>query len=455
MRKNRKNGGGKGRREKQLYYGLAILVSLCVIIWLNTVLHGDRDREASSDSVNKKPKMSVESSEDMKSGGDNKTSDKKIQNPNIRVLLMTSGYKNISHPEVTLSSADGIVQLEGSKEKDLGVDPVTIHPDDARFGQGNIRLRAKNGEVTVNSLKRGCGAPSYKGIIELRSTAEGIVIINELPVEEYLCRVVPSEMPASYELEALKAQAVCARSYAYRQMESFGYPEYEAHVNDSTDYQVYGNSKAAESASRAVEETAGQTVRHEHKIVTTYYYSTSGGQTTDMQAWGTQPSEENSYLKSVKVKGKKGDYEKQLPWYRWEAKVSAGTLANAVSFHTGTDIGALKSLEVTKRGPGDVAVELKATGDKGSVTVATENKIRRALSGDYEVTKQDGTKAACGKLLPSAFFTIERSGESYLIRGRGFGHGIGMSQNGANEMAKQGKDYKEILSLFYKDITIE
>ena len=64
-----------------------------------------------------------------------------------------------------------------------------------------------------------------------------IVVVNELPIETYLCRVVPSEMPASYELEALKAQAVCARSYAYRQMESYGYPEYEAHVNDSTDYQ--------------------------------------------------------------------------------------------------------------------------------------------------------------------------------------------------------------------------
>lgn len=451
----RKNGWSKGRREKQLYYGLAILVALCVIIGLNTILHGDRDQDVSSDSVNKKPQMSVESSEDLKSGGDNKTSDKKIQNPNIRVLLMTSGYKNIVHPEVTLSSADGIVQIEGSKEKDLGCDPITIHPDDEKFGQGNIRLRAKNGEVTVNSLKRGCGAPSYKGIIELRSTAEGIVVINELPVEDYLCRVVPSEMPSSYELEALKAQAVCARSYAYRQMEGFAYPEYEAHVNDSTDYQVYGNSKAAESAFRAVEETAGETVQYEGRIVTTYYYSTSGGETTDMQAWGTRPLKENGYLKSVKVKGKKGDYEKALPWYRWEAKVPAETLANAVSFYTGTELGTLKSLEVTKRGPGDVAVELKATGDKGSAVVKTENKIRTALRGNYEVTKQDGTKSACKKLLPSAFFTIERSGEYFLIHGRGFGHGIGMSQNGANEMAKQGKGYKEILSLFYQGITVE
>ena len=75
-------------------------------------------------------------------------------------------------------------------------------------------------------------------------------MINELSMESYLCGVVPSEMPASYELEALKAQAVCARSYARRQMESYGYPEYEAHVNDSTDFQVYNNSQPQERSSR-------------------------------------------------------------------------------------------------------------------------------------------------------------------------------------------------------------
>ena len=67
-------------------------------------------------------------------------------------------------------------------------------------------------------------------------------MVNELPLENYLCKVVPSEMPASYQKEALKAQAICARSYAYRQIMDYAYPEYQAHVNDSTDYQVYNNS---------------------------------------------------------------------------------------------------------------------------------------------------------------------------------------------------------------------
>ena len=149
-------------------------------------------------------------------------------------------------------------------------------PDDERFAKGNLRIQAKDGgEVTLDSIERGYGVPSYAGTLELRTTAEGLVIINELPVETYLCKVVPSEMPASYELEALKAQAVCARSYAYQQMAEYGYPEYEAHVNDSTDYQVYGNSQAQEASSQAVSETQGQVARVNGQIC--LLYTSRGG----------------------------------------------------------------------------------------------------------------------------------------------------------------------------------
>ena len=106
--------------------------------------------------------------------------------------------------------------------------------------------------------------------------------------------------------------------------------------------------------------------------------------------------------------------------------------------------------------PSDIALQIVASGDKGSITVDTENKIRTALGGTgYFITKNDGTTVESTRLLPSAFFTIERQGQEFIITGGGFGHGIGMSQNGANEMAKQGKDYREILSLFYSGIEIK
>ena len=275
-------------------------------------------------------------------------------------------------------------------------------------------------------------------------------------MESYLCKVVPSEMPASYQKEALKAQAVCARNYAERQMEDYAYPEYQAHVNDSTDYQVYNNSAQQDASTEAVRETASEVLKYKGNIVTTYYYSTSCGKTTTMKAWGTSENESNGYLQSVEVKDKNGDYEKSLPWYRWEADIDQDILSTLLAENVKKNIGTVQSLEVTKTGPGGVALQIKAVGDKGSITVDTENKIRKALGGNgYEIKKQDGTVAQSGTLLPSAFFKVKKAGNIFKIIGGGYGHGIGMSQNGANEMAKKGKNYQEILKMFYPGTTIE
>ena len=427
---------------------MAILATLFIIVGLVSALKGTHAERDAGKTAGERD-----------TGGKNSTQKEMTvtDNPNIRVLIMDNGYKNIVHPSVTISSGKGMTLTYGEEKEEWDkADGLTIAPDDARFQKGNIRIQPREGKLTLSSIKRGYGVPSYNGTIELRTTAEGIVIVNELPVETYLCGVVPSEMPASYELEALKVQAVCARSYAYRQMADYGYPEYEAHVNDSTDYQVYGNSEEQESASKAVQETAGQVVRYKGDVVTTYYYSTSCGKTTSMEAWGTAPNDSNGYLQSVPVSDGEKDYEKDLPWYRWEAAVPVQTLSNLISLNTGKDVGTLSNVEVTKKGPGDVALQITATGDKGSVTVETENKIRRALGGTgYQIKKQDGTTVDSSALLPSAFFTIEKSGDTFVIKGGGYGHGIGMSQNGANEMAKQGKDYKEILTLFFHDVTVE
>lgn len=434
-------------RYNYISYIAAILVILLVIAGLIKIL----EREPNGGG-----KLKTESPLDIRNNAEEGAAS--VTNSNIRVLLLSTGYKDVVHPKVSVQAAGGLKITAGEDTQEWTSDEaLDILPDDERFKKGNIRIApiTEDAEIQVNNISRGYGVPSYKGVIELRTTAEGIAMINELLLEDYLCRVVPSEMPASFELEALKAQAVCARSYACRQMEDYGYPEYEAHVNDSTDYQVYNNSEPQESASKAVYETAGQVVRYNEKIVTTYYYSTSCGKTTNMEAWGTAPTEENAYLYSTEVSGKEGDYEKELPWYRWEASIPVTTLSNLIGLNTGTDVGTLTSVEITKKGPGDVALQIKASGDKGSVTVETENKIRRALGGaGYQIKKQDGTIIDSSALLPSAFFAIEKNGDSFIIKGGGYGHGIGMSQNGANEMAKEGKDYKEILTLFYNGITV-
>jgi len=374
---------------------------------------------------------------------------------NIRVLIMGNGYTGEVHPKVIISSK-GEMCIRYGKKKDYyeAGEKVTIYPDDPMFKQGKVRISSDK-KIRVLHLERAYGSPVYEGDIELRATAEGIVIINELSVEKYLKAVVPSEMPSSYELEALKAQAVCARSYAYRQMEKYGYSEYEAHINDSTDYQVYGNVKPQKSTNKAIKETRGQVVYYQGQVAATYYYSTSCGKTTDMRAWGTERTEKNGYLKSVKVRGEEGDYEKNLSWYKWKAEIPVETLSDLISLNTKKDIGMLESVKVTKRGGGGIALEIKAIGEKGSVTVETENSIRAALGGaGYQIILNDGSVTESRELLPSAFIEIKKADDRFVIEGGGFGHGIGMSQNGANEMAKQGADYLDILRLFYKDIEV-
>lgn len=385
--------------------------------------------------------------------------EKNAEEKMIRVVLKTNGFKEVEHKQVVLKAKSGMILLFGGEEKECKPnEEIKIMPDDKMFENGLIKIssKEKGDKITIVSLKRGDGIPSYRGKMELYCSKKGITIVNELPLEEYLYAVVPSEMPASYCIEALKVQAVCARSYAEKQTRGFGYPKYKANVDDSTEYQVYGNSNEQESTIRAVNETKQEKVWYNGEVATTYYFSTSCGKTTTAEAWGSQRTKQNEYLCSVDIAEKGNAYEKNLPWYRWSAKIPEKVLENLIEKSTKTEIGKLCNVEVTKRGAGNVALQMIAIGDKKKVTIDTENKIRRALGGEgYFLQRQDGKKVKSMELLPSAFFEIKKIGKVYSVTGGGYGHGIGMSQTGANEMAKQGKNYKEILKMFYKDIEVK
>lgn len=436
-------------REQYIYEIGALLLCVFLTAGLLELLGGERTAER------KRPQPGGRGSIEIEQGTAEQKKPEQKESDRIRVLIKTDGFKKTEHAKAELWAKGGLTVRCGGKTKEC--DSLDISPDDPMLREGSITAEPKdqNEKIEIRTLKRGYGTPSYRGTLEIYPSKKGVILVNELPIEQYLYAVVPSEMPASYELEALKAQAVCARSYAVKQTRTYSYPEYKAHVDDSTAFQVYGNSGEKERAVRAVNETAGEKVWHGKEIATTYYFSTSGGVTTGVEAWGRKPGRADAYLKSVKVKNEKGDYERTLPWYRWTAEIDGKLLEKQIARSTKKDIGRLKEVKVTKRGPGNVAVRLVASGDKGSVTVSTENKIRRVFGGSgCRITKQDGTKASAGELLPSAFFTIRKKGTAYVIRGGGYGHGIGMSQNGANEMAKAGKTYREILGLFYQKIEV-
>ena len=166
-----------------------------------------------------------------------------LKHDNIRVMLKTTGYKDLFHSSVSLSS-DSIIHITCA---DVQWDIVAgesfdIDSNDERLATGRIVLSTDDGSITINSIKRSQGNPSYKGNIELALYDEGIAVINEIDIEDYLKKVVPSEMPVSFGVNALKCQAVCARSYAYTQLTNNYYSEYGAHIDDSVSFQVYNNT---------------------------------------------------------------------------------------------------------------------------------------------------------------------------------------------------------------------
>jgi len=450
----------------------------------------------------------------------------------IRVLIKASDYADILHTEVTLTADSDFLLQYGSGEniqEELFPkgDKITIDMDSDYFVGERISIvpAVLTGRIQLLSVNRSQGIPSYRGHIELLRTAEGIAVVNELPLEEYLFSVVPSEMPASYPLEALKAQAICARTYAYGHMLRAGYPRYGAHVDDSTSYQVYNNITEADSTTTAVKETYGQMILTDEGIVAnTYYYSTSCGVGTTASIWKTSEAQMLDYLKSSRlsqspenpVQTDDGavaagsteitaettaeelseeesfrdfitqthaeDYEAQEGWYRWTYTVKEidvdrilenlknryeanGKLIltlkdgdyssqNIKNFSKVTDI------TIVKRGPGGVADELVIATDKGTYKIISEYNIRAVLcDGVTRVVRQDGSEVSMPSLLPSAFFVIEPSHDKknmigYNIIGGGFGHGVGMSQNGAKNMALQGLGAEQILNFFYEGCEI-
>ena len=122
-----------------------------------------------------------------------------------------------------------------------------------------LKGREEDGCFALMGLKRGYEDPLFEGTLTISRRKEGFLVINELPLELYIRKVIPSEMPSSYPLEALKAQAVCARTYAVKQMDVLrmedGIP---ADVDDSVSYQVYNNQPESERSRQAAEETRGQ-----------------------------------------------------------------------------------------------------------------------------------------------------------------------------------------------------
>ena len=393
---------------------------------------------------------------------------------NIRVLLMDTGFHSPFHQKVELEFAsDGLMIQDEKKTAFRKGERMTLETGDPLLKEGRIVFRPadESAGIRILSLERGSGkGPVYPGRLEISQEEQGLAVVNDLYLEDYLKRVVPSEMPASYEKEALKAQAVCARTYAYRQIQGNTYKEYGAHVDDSTRFQVYNNAPAGTASDTAVNETYGQILMYGDQVADTYYFSTSCGHTADVTVWGEDLGKAPYlYAKAVRdgggrrdltgndvfaefIKGCPEGFESGYGMYRWTAEITAARLQEKFP-----GLGTITNAEITERGEGGIGKTLVIEGTAGTKEIRGEGQIRSALgSASVGIRRQDGKVLTGWTSLPSAFIAIEQcrpeegQGTAFKIYGGGYGHGIGMSQNGAQAMAERGWKYDEILGFFYE-----
>ena len=416
---------------------------------------------------------------------------------------------------------------------ELIVDGVTVRveADDLDVGERrSYRCAALTDRVIINIEGIRKEDNAYRGTIECYRNAGGMVLINELPLEEYLYAVVPSEMPAFYPAEALKAQAVCARTYAYLYILHAGLPEVGAHVDDTTSYQVYHNISENASTTNAVKETDGMLLTYHGKPAQNYYYSTSCGVGTDSAIWKSGSMDETVYIQAGRLSQdvyeykaentdieaaskinsvdvgsneeinegeltadslreeenfrtfitsvNESDLESSESWYRWSytvedintermlTRIQERYAASPQSVLTMTEgdyyvsqpvekLGGITDLDIVKRGAGGVADELLIVTDTGTYKIIAEYNIRYVLCDrTSEVIRQDGSTIVPTSILPSGFFVIETGKDrenvvGYTLIGGGYGHGVGMSQNGAKTLGLNGANCEQILSFFF------
>ncbi len=447
-----------------------------------------------------------------------------IHSKNIRVLLNNSDYTNYFHDEVTITSDTPFTVTYGEKvDRYEAKEKIQFRngSEELKNNVAVVKSEAEDGKLTISSLNRQSGAPSYRGNLEISRDDKGVMVINELPVEEYLYGVLPSEMPVSYEMEALKAQAICARSYAYRQMESEKYVEYGAHLDDSVSSQVYNNVPEDKKAIFAVDDTYGVVPCYQNEVIEAFFFSTSCGTTSNNQSvWGGYPkpylldleqtelndlanfSDENAFRSFINGELGTGFVEEKEPFFRWTVEFSKEQMtetinstlynriqampeyllvkdaSNSYSKKDIATIGEVERIEITKRGDSGIIEEMVITGTQETILVKGQTNARALLSPlDTVIQKQDGSTVSNWNTLPSAYYYVDfiantdtENTESedgneaaqsdgvdgvFVIRGGGFGHGVGMSQNGANNMAKLGYSASDIISHYYTGIELK
>lgn len=331
---------------------------------------------------------------------------------------------------------------------------------------------------------------SYRGTISIHRTVDkaGLTVVNTLPVEQYLYGVVAREISPDWALEAVKAQAVAARTYALFSINKHNADGYD--VCSTTDCQVYdGRESESERTKKAIDDTRGIVAQYENKLISACFHSSGGGFTENSENVWSSPL---PYLKGVV------DYDQQSPYYKWKKEYTPQEFSQLLT-RAGYNIGDLQAIVLSRlneppvtavdRGISGRVKTIRFTGTNGSVML-TGNKLRGLLGlnstlfdiaivspapASIEVPITDsfgdhGTKKVEVNLKPSVEKGLindkdiirritGRPQERIVINGSGFGHGLGLSQWGAKAMAEKAPQsdaayFRTILKHYYQGVDI-
>jgi stage II sporulation protein D len=272
----------------------------------------------------------------------------------------------------------------------------------------------------------------YRGRIFLVPTGSGLTAVNYVDLEQYLYSVIGAEMGGNWPEDALKAQAVAARSYALYERQSSAKRVYD--VGDTQGWQVYkGVETESPGTYAAVKATAGQVLTYGGEVILAAYHAASGGHTENVEdVWG----ESLPYLRGVP------DYDQGTPGFQWTKSFSVAELSDRIA-----GVGNIVSVTPVRTTPTGGIVNIRVVGDAGTRSLRGDSlmEILGLRSSRFRVSPQGGGADKGNSKSPPAAF---------VFQGYGFGHRVGMSQWGAYNLAKRGYPYNAILAHYYRGATL-
>jgi stage II sporulation protein D len=341
----------------------------------------------------------------------------------LRVLLRrgVQGLKVSCPGGLRLLSADGrqLAELPPLGHARLGAQGGGIVLDGRDLGGDSARILPLQSGTEVRVAGR-----RYRGRLWLKAIGGQLALVNQVGLEDYLKGVLPSEIPASWPSESLKAQAVAARSFALAKAQKAVQEPWD--LDDSTSSQAYHGADGEQAApSNAVDATRGRVLSWNRMVVEAFFHSNSGGRTADAsEVWGGQAP---AYLR-----GEMDSASEDQPHYAWSATVPMEEAQRRLEA-AGLWKGFLGDVQGHERSDSDrwISVELSGGGNRRLVS---GNAFRMALGADR---------------LRSTNFRVRVRGDALEFEGLGWGHGVGMSQEGAKVLAAQGVGYRGILEHYY------